>query len=70
MRLTVRHATTYSYDPPADRCALRLRLYPPSFDSQRVASWAVSVNGQAVAAAADHGDGRPRIHLDLFGSGR
>ena len=50
MRLTVRHATTYAYDPPADRCALRLRLYPPSFASQRVLSWKVSVNGQTVPA--------------------
>lgn len=50
MRLTIRHATTYAYDPPADRCALRLRLYPPSFDSQRVLSWSVSVNGQAIPA--------------------
>ena len=48
MRLTVRHTTTYAYDPPADRCALRLRLYPPSFASQRVLKWAVSVNGQVV----------------------
>lgn len=48
MRLTVRHATTYTYDPPADRCALRLRLYPPNFDSQRVKDWKVSVNGQGV----------------------
>lgn len=48
MRLTVRHATSYAYEPPADRCALRLRLYPPSFDSQRVLSWKVSVNAQAV----------------------
>ena len=47
MRLIVRHATTYTYEPPADRCALRLRLYPPSFDSQRIVSWKVSVNGQA-----------------------
>ena len=50
MRLSIRHATTYAYDPPADRCALRLRLYPPGFDSQRVVSWKVSVNGQAVPA--------------------
>lgn len=48
MRLTIRHATTYTYDPPADRCALRLRLYPPSFDSQRVKDWQVSVNGRGV----------------------
>ena len=50
MRLSIRHATTYAYDPPAERCALRLRLYPPSFDSQRVISWKVSVNGQVVPA--------------------
>lgn len=50
MRLSIRHATTYAYDPPAERCALRLRLYPPSFDSQRVLSWKVSVNEQAVPA--------------------
>jgi len=48
MRLTIRHATTYSYDPPAERCVLRLRLFPPGFDSQRVSDWKVSVNGQAI----------------------
>ena len=50
MRLSIKHATTYAYDPPAERCALRLRLYPPSFDSQRVISWKVSVNGQVMPA--------------------
>ena len=50
MRLNVRHATTYTYDPPAERCALRVRLFPPSFDSQRVKSWTVSVNGEPVQA--------------------
>jgi len=50
MRLSIRHATTYAYDPPAERCALRLRLYPPGFDSQLVISWKVSVNGQLVPA--------------------
>jgi transglutaminase-like putative cysteine protease len=49
MRLTIRHATTYTYDPPAERCALRLRLYPPSFDAQRVLGWSVVVNGTPVA---------------------
>lgn len=48
MRLTIRHATTYSYDPPAERCVLRLRLFPSVFDSQRVSEWKVSVNGQAI----------------------
>ncbi len=50
MRLTVRHATTYTYDPPADRCALRLRLYPPSFESQRVGRWSVTVNERPLPA--------------------
>jgi transglutaminase-like putative cysteine protease len=50
MPLFIRHATTYIYDPPADRCALRLRLYPPSFEGQSVTSWQVSVNGTAVPA--------------------
>jgi transglutaminase-like putative cysteine protease len=48
MHLTVRHATSYHYDRPPDRCALRLRLYPPSFETQRVSNWAVTVNGSAV----------------------
>ena len=50
MRLTIRHATTYAYDPPADRCALRLRLYPAVSSSQRVLKWAVTVNGQVIPA--------------------
>ena len=50
MRLSIKHATTYAYDPPAERCALRLRLYPSSFEGQRVLDWRVSVNGQAIPA--------------------
>jgi transglutaminase-like putative cysteine protease len=50
MRLSIRHATTYTYNPPAHRCALRLRLHPASFDTQRVLSWQVRVNGQNVPA--------------------
>jgi transglutaminase-like putative cysteine protease len=48
MRLSVRHVTTYAYAPPVERCALRLRLYPTAFESQRVLSWTVSVNGKIV----------------------
>jgi len=57
MRLSVRHATTYAYDPPAERCALRLRLYPPSFDAQHVLNWTVSVNGVAIAPLLTTGTG-------------
>lgn len=49
MRLSIRHVTTYAYEPATDRCALRLRLYPSVYDAQRVLRWTVSVNGQPVA---------------------
>jgi len=48
MRLTVRHLTRLAADPPSDRCALRLRLYPSAFDGQAVKNWSVRVNGAAV----------------------
>jgi transglutaminase-like putative cysteine protease len=48
MRLLIRHVTSYVYEPPADRCALRLKLYPIPFDAQRVLTWKVSVNGAAI----------------------
>ncbi len=48
MRLSIRHVTAYRYEPAADRCALRLRVYPSAFDGQKIASWTVSVNGKAV----------------------
>jgi transglutaminase-like putative cysteine protease len=48
MRLWIRHATSYSYHPPPDRCALRLRLYPATFEAQRILSWTVSVNGTSI----------------------
>ncbi len=57
MRLTVRHITTYAYAPPVDRCALRLRLYPSTFDSQRVLSWSVAVNGRNVPALLTNATG-------------
>jgi len=48
MRLHIRHMTTYDYSPPAERCALRLRLYPSAYASQKVKSWSVTVNGMSV----------------------
>lgn len=69
MRLTIRHATTYSYDPPAERCVLRLRLYPPGFDSQRVTSWTVSVNGQAIAPLLTTATGDREALWTCTGSG-
>ncbi|WP_170317672.1 transglutaminase family protein [Paroceanicella profunda] len=45
----MRHRTTYTYDPEADRVALRLKLYPSTHSGQRVLDWSVSVNGDTVA---------------------
>lgn len=57
MRLAVRHLTHYAYDPPAERAALRLRLYPPRFASQVVESWRVSVNGAELSQMFANGFG-------------
>lgn len=59
MRLSVRHVTRYAYDPDALRVALRLRLWPSSFDAQRPAEWRVSVNGEAVAPLMTDAWGEP-----------
>ncbi|MEP7209310.1 MAG: transglutaminase family protein [Alphaproteobacteria bacterium] len=57
MRLSIRHITSYAYAPPADRCALRLKLYPSQFDGQQVMNWKVSVNGTPVAPLLTTGVG-------------
>ena len=48
MRLTIRHLSTYLYDPPADRVAMRLKLYPSRFEGQSTVEWRVTVNGVVV----------------------
>jgi transglutaminase-like putative cysteine protease len=51
MLLQVRHLTHYAYEEPARAAALRLKLYPSRFNTQRVREWSVSVNGEAVEPA-------------------
>ncbi|MBY8976388.1 transglutaminase family protein [Rhodobacteraceae bacterium NNCM2] len=46
--LSIRHVTTYTYEPEADRVGLRLKLFPISTPAQRVESWKVTVNGEIV----------------------
>lgn len=58
MRLAIRHVTSYRYDPPADRVALRLRLWPVPFEGQAVKDWTVSVNGTPVEAFSTDAWGR------------
>lgn len=50
MLLSIRHLTTYSYEPAASRLALRLRLFPAQIASQTPMDWTVTVNGEAPSA--------------------
>jgi transglutaminase-like putative cysteine protease len=59
MRLSVTHRTGFSYEPAADRVALRLRLYPQPHAGQTVASWKVSVNGEPVTPLVADAFGNP-----------
>jgi len=48
MLLIVRHLTRLQYPGGAAGLALRLRLFPQSFEGQRVIDWHVSVDGEEV----------------------
>ncbi len=45
MRLKIKHRTEYSYDVPIRYALQRLRLVPLSGPTQRVSSWALSIEG-------------------------
>ena len=49
MLLSIRHVTTYSYEPDASRLALRLRLFPATIPSQTPIDWSVTVNGETAS---------------------
>ena len=49
MRLTLRHATTYRFDPPARGVVQSLKLWPSEFEGQTVENWRVTVAGDEVA---------------------
>lgn len=57
MRLAIRHLTEHSYEPPAVRVALRLKLYPAKLKSQAPGAWKVSVNGTEVPPMLTNGFG-------------
>ena len=50
MLLSIRHQTTYSYEPDAARLSLRLRLFPARVPSQAPNGWSVTINGDAPSA--------------------
>lgn len=57
MHLNIRHRTVYRYAPAALRVALRVRLYPPTYDGQKPSAWAVTVNGENVPPMLTDGAG-------------
>jgi transglutaminase-like putative cysteine protease len=57
MLLVVRHLTHMRYPQGVAGLALRLRLFPQSFDGQRVVDWQVSVDGRPVGATIPGGYG-------------
>jgi len=48
MLLTIRHRTHYRYAPPVSAVAVRLKLFPSRFTSQRPLEWRVTLNGADV----------------------
>lgn len=57
MRVSVRHVSHYRYEPPAERVAMRLKLYPSQHDGQRRIEWRVSANGAPVPPILTSGFG-------------
>lgn len=51
MKLTVRHATTYSYPRPMRTLVQSIKLFPSRFDGQTVEDWQVSVEGFGESSA-------------------
>lgn len=49
MTLSIRHQTSYTYAPGANRVGLRLKLFPQSTPAQIVEGWEVTVNGEAIS---------------------
>lgn len=58
MRIHVNHATTYTYDPPANGAIQTLRLTPRNHDGQYVVSWRIDVSEGC----------RLQAHQDAFGN--
>lgn len=58
MRIRVDHATTYSYDAPAEGVVQALRLTPSSHEGQRILSWRIDIDA----------DGVLRARRDAFGN--
>lgn len=59
MLLVVRHLTHMRYPQGAAGLALRLKLFPQSFEGQRVTDWHVEINGEEIHPSITGGYGEP-----------
>lgn len=57
MRISVRHVTTYSFEPPMRGVVQSYRLTPSRFEGQRAVSWSVDVPGATRGARFRDGAG-------------
>ncbi len=57
MKLHVSHSTRYAFDPPMRGVAQSLRLWPSTFEGQKVQRWDVSIEGGTRGAGFRDGAG-------------
>ena len=57
MALSVRHVTTYRYAPAVAGAAMRVKLFPSRFETQRPVEWRVTANGRALGPEFRNGWG-------------
>jgi len=50
MQLAIQHKVTYRYEPGDVRVALRLKMYPATYQAQNASDWTVRVNDHDVQA--------------------
>lgn len=65
MKLAIRHVTTYAYAPKVAAVAMRLKLFPSTFEGQRPLEWRVTLNGRPVKPdfVNGYGDGVATLFL-------
>lgn len=51
MKLSIKHSSTYNFDPPMRAVVQSLRLWPTQFEGQQVLSWDVHVEGAVRGSA-------------------
>ena len=67
MRLSVHHATVYTFDTPMRFVTQSHRLTPFSCDSQQVMEWSVSSEGATFGASFTDGAGETVTTMTLQG---